>query len=86
MTGDEARRIISDATNVTLEYKRLLRKRVEQSDNMETIARWAAQDWLDATGFKFLPFEVMLHITRTMIKNAVAEQEKYQESRLGAKS
>ncbi|MCK4984080.1 MAG: MBL fold metallo-hydrolase, partial [Desulfobacterales bacterium] len=76
MTGDEARRIISDATNMTLEYKRLLRKRVEQSDNMETIVRWAAQDWLDATGFKFLSFEVMLHITRTMIKNAVAEQEK----------
>jgi hypothetical protein len=43
---------------------------------METIVRWAAQDWLDATGFKFLSFEVMLHITRTMIKNAVAEQEK----------
>jgi hypothetical protein len=76
MTGDDARRIVSDATDVTLDYKRLLRERVEQSDDIETTARWAAQDWVDATGFKFLPFDVMLHITRTMIKKAMEEQEK----------
>ena len=41
MTGDDARRIVSDATEVTLDYKRLLRERVEQSGDMEATARWA---------------------------------------------
>jgi hypothetical protein len=76
MTGDDARRIVSDATDVTLDYKRLLRERVEQSDDIEATARWATQEWLDATGIKFLPFDVMLHISRTMVKNAMEEPEK----------
>lgn len=75
MTGDDARRIVSDATDVTLDYKRLLRERVEQSGDMEATVRWAAQEWLDATGMKFLPFDVMLHIMRTKVKNAMEEPE-----------
>ncbi len=75
MTGDDARRIIADATEVTLENKRLIRERMEQSDDLEAVAQWAAKDWLDATGFKFLPNDVMLHISRTMVKNALEENE-----------
>jgi glyoxylase-like metal-dependent hydrolase (beta-lactamase superfamily II) len=76
MTGDDARRIVPDAKNFTLDYKRLLLKRVAQSDDIEATARWVTQDWLDATAMKFLPFDVMLHISRTMVKNAMEEQEK----------
>jgi hypothetical protein len=34
---------------------------------------WSAKEFLDVTGFKFLPQEVMVHISRTMVMNALEE-------------
>jgi 2-aminobenzoylacetyl-CoA thioesterase len=74
MTGDEARRIISTGIEATLKYKRLLQERVRELDSVDKVAEWAARDWLEVTGFKFLPHEVMVHISRTMVVNALEEE------------
>jgi glyoxylase-like metal-dependent hydrolase (beta-lactamase superfamily II) len=74
MTGDEARRIIPSAIKFTLEYKRILQQRVQELDSVEKAAEWAAKEWLEVTGFKFLPYEVMVFITRTMVNNALEEE------------
>ena len=74
MTGNDAQSIIPRAINSTLEYKQLLQERVEQSKDIEMTAQWAAQEWLTATGMKFLPYDVVTHIQRTMVENAVKER------------
>jgi len=33
-----------------------------------------ARDWLDKSGFPFLPYDVMFYISRGMIKNALQEK------------
>jgi len=74
MTDNDAQGIIPRAINSTLEYKRLLQERVAQSQDIEMTAQWAAQEWLAATGMKFLPYDVIVHIQRTMVENAVEEK------------
>lgn len=74
MTGDDARQIIPAALKATLDYKRLLQERARELDSVDKAAEWAATDWLEITGFKFLPKEVMVHISRTMVKNALEEK------------
>jgi len=51
-----------------------LQERVEQSKDIEMTAQWAAREWLTATGMKFLPYDVVTHIQRTMVENAVKER------------
>jgi glyoxylase-like metal-dependent hydrolase (beta-lactamase superfamily II) len=74
MTGEHARRIVSRVKQSTLAYKRMLKTHVEQSGDGEATAKWAAREWLAQTQFKFIPFNVMQHICRQMVQNAVKEK------------
>lgn len=74
MTGDEVRRIIPNGIDATLEYKRILQERARELDSVDKAAEWAAKEWLKVTGFKFLPHAVMVHISRTMVVNALEEK------------
>jgi len=57
------------------EYKRQLVEHVGQTGDVEETARWGARNFLDTTtGFEFLTFDVILHITRVMVKNALEEE------------
>ncbi len=74
MTDEDARDIVKRAMRFTIEYKRQVVEHVERNGGAEQTANWAARDFLDSTGFEFLPSHVMLHITRTVVKNALEEQ------------
>ncbi len=74
MTEEDASDIVGRVIRYTLEYKRQLVEHVGQTGDVEATARWAAREFLDTTGFEFLPFDVMLHIARIMVKNAIEEQ------------
>ncbi|UCF93889.1 MAG: MBL fold metallo-hydrolase [Desulfobacterales bacterium] len=74
MTDEHARDIVRRIIFSTLEYKRALGEHVAQSGDAESTARWAARVWLEKTAFDFLPFDVMIHIVRKMVANAVEEQ------------
>lgn len=74
MTGDDARQIILTGIKATLEYKHLLQEKARELDSVDQTAEWAASDWLKVTGFKFLPKEVMVYISRTMVQNALDEE------------
>jgi len=74
MTGDHVRRIIPRVKQSTLAYKQMLKTHVEQSGDVEATARWAARQWLAQTQFKFIPFDVMHHICRQMVQNAMKEK------------
>ena len=73
-TDENVRDIVRRVMRSTLEYKRALREHFEKSKDLEITARWAARDWLDRSLFEFLPYDVMVHITRGMVKNALEEQ------------
>ncbi len=74
MTDEDARDIVGRVIRYTLEYKRQLVEHVRQTGDVEGAARWAAHDFLDRTGFEFLTFDIILHITRVMVKNALEEE------------
>ena len=74
MTDENARDIVSRSIAYTLEYKLGLTEHLKQSGSVDDTALWAARDWLDNTGFDFLPLDVMHYITKGMVKNAVEEQ------------
>ncbi|MGA2400806.1 MAG: MBL fold metallo-hydrolase [Syntrophobacteraceae bacterium] len=74
MTDEDARDIVRRVIRYTMEYKHSLVEHVGQTGDVEKTARWAARDWLATTGFEFLTFDVMLHIARVMVKNALEEQ------------
>jgi glyoxylase-like metal-dependent hydrolase (beta-lactamase superfamily II) len=74
MTAGDAKDIVRRVMRFTLEYKRRLAAHVDQTGDIEETARRFAQDWLDITGFEFLPQPVMLHITRGMVQKALEEQ------------
>lgn len=73
MTGDHARQIVKRAMEATREYKQELQRRAQPPGNVEATTEWASREWLRMTGFKFLPPNVMMHISRTMVENALAE-------------
>jgi 2-aminobenzoylacetyl-CoA thioesterase len=74
MTEADAHDIVKRGIVYTLEAKRKILSLLEETKDPEFVAHWATKDWLDRTGFEFLPYDVMLHISRFMIKNAVEEQ------------
>lgn len=73
-TEEDARDIVTRVARFTLDYKRRLVEHVRQTGDAEKTARWAARDWITTTGIAFSPFEVMLHTTSRMVKNALEEQ------------
>ncbi len=74
MTDEDARDIVRRVILNTLEFKRCLVEHAGKTGDVEETVRWAADDWLAKTGFEFLPSNVMQHITRVMVKNALEEQ------------
>ncbi len=74
MTNNDAGDIVKRVMRFTLDYKRRVEEHVARTGDAEETANWAARDWLDSTGFEFLPFHVMVHIMRTVVKNAMEEQ------------
>jgi len=74
MTDEDARDIVQRVIRSTLEYKDRLLGHLDKLKDEEKVAQWAARDWKDKTEFEFVPYNVMLHITRVMVKNAVEEQ------------
>lgn len=74
MTDEDAKDIVKRITLHTIEYKRRLVEHAAQAGDVEETVRWAADDWLAMTEFEFLPGDVMLHISRVIVKNALAEQ------------
>lgn len=74
ISGDNTLPVVANAIAQTLEYRRVLLEHLEQSGSQEDTALWASRDWLDNTGFDFLPLDVMNYISRGMVKNAVEEQ------------
>ncbi len=74
MTQEDVRDIVGRVIRYTLEYKRQLAEHAGQTGDVEETARWAARNFLDTTGFEFVPFDVSLYIQRVMVKNALEEQ------------
>lgn len=74
MTGEHVKGIVSRVKHATLAHKEMLKTHVEQSGDVEATAKWAAREWLAQTQFKFIPFDVMHHICRQMVQNAVKEK------------
>lgn len=74
MTGSHAQQIIQRVLQSTLAHKEILKDHVEQTNDVDATAGWAAREWLAQTGFKFIPFEVMQYICRQMVRNAVEEE------------
>jgi glyoxylase-like metal-dependent hydrolase (beta-lactamase superfamily II) len=74
MTGRHAYQIVQRVLRSTLAYKESLKKKAEDSGDVEATAHWAARQWLDQTAFEFIPFDVMLYICRQMVRNAVEEE------------
>lgn len=74
MTDKHAHQIVQRVLSSTLDYKDTLKKRVEASGDVETVVDWAAHQWLNQTGFKFIPLNVMRYICQQMVRNAVEEE------------
>ena len=73
MTDEHARDIVRRGIRFTLDSRKRILSLLEETGDPEEVARWATKDWLDRTGFKFLSYDVMLYISRGMVKNAVEE-------------
>ncbi len=74
MTDKHAHQIVQRVQSSTLAYKDTLKKRVEASGDVEAVVDWAAHQWLDQTGFEFIPFKVMRYICKQMVTNAIEEK------------
>ena len=74
MTDKHAHQIVQRVMDSTLVYKETLKKKVEGSGDVEAVIDWAAHQWLDQTGFKFIPFNMMHYICKQMVRNAIEEE------------
>jgi 2-aminobenzoylacetyl-CoA thioesterase len=74
MTDVHAKDIIRRGIRFTLDFRQRILSRLKETGDSEKVAHWATKDWLDRTGFDFLSYDIMLYISRGVIKNAVEEQ------------
>jgi len=74
MTDEDARDIVKRCIRFTLDYRRKMLSLLEETKDPEAVAHWATKDTLNRTGFKFLPYDIMLHISRVRLKKAVEEK------------
>ena len=74
MTDEDAADIVRRNIRHTLDHQRRLVDHVNQTGDIDETARWAVGEFLDKTGFDFLAPDVILHIMRVMVKNAVGER------------
>lgn len=74
MSNENAKDIIDRGIRFTLDVRKRILERLDKTQDPEGIAHALTKDWLNRTGFDFLPYDVMLYVSREMIKNAVEEQ------------
>ncbi len=74
MTDEDASDIVGRVIRHTLDYKRQLVEHVGRTGDIEETARWMARDWLDTMDFEFQTYDIIIHIVRGVIKNALEEQ------------
>jgi glyoxylase-like metal-dependent hydrolase (beta-lactamase superfamily II) len=74
MTDQHVHQIVQRVLRSTLAYKDDLKKQVEASGDVEAVVDWATRQWLDQTGFEFIPLDVMRYICRQMVRNAIEEE------------
>jgi glyoxylase-like metal-dependent hydrolase (beta-lactamase superfamily II) len=79
MTDGDAHDIIKRGIRFSLDYRRRILNLLEETGDSEQVAHWATKNWLDRTGFDFLPYDIMLYISREVVENAV--EEKIEESK-----
>ena len=73
MTGEHVQKIVQRVLRSTLAHKEDLKKQVEASGDVEAVVDEATRQWLEQTGFKFLPTNVMRYICQQMVRNAMEE-------------
>jgi 2-aminobenzoylacetyl-CoA thioesterase len=73
LTDEDAKDIVKRVMRSTIDYKNRLVDHYHQTTDIDKTAQWAAREWLDISGFEFLPFPIMTYITRQMVKNALEE-------------
>jgi len=74
MTDVHAYQIVQRVLRSTLAYKDSLKKQVDASGDVEAVVDQATRQWLHQTGFEFIPVDVMRHICRRMVRNAIEEE------------
>jgi len=74
VTGVDAKDLLGRGIRSTLAFKRFIQEELEEKKDPDAVAHRMAQDWLDKSGFTFLPDDVMFYISRGMIKNALQEK------------
>jgi len=74
VTGVDAKDLLGRGIRSTLAFKRFIQEEIEGEKDPDAVAHRMARDWLDKSGFTFLPDEVMFYISRGMIKNALQEK------------
>ena len=74
VAGVDAKDLLGRGIRSTLAFKRFIQEELEREKDPDAVAHGMARDWLDKSGFTFLPDEVMFYISRGMIKNALQEK------------
>ena len=74
VTGADVKDLLGRGIRSTLAFKRFIQEEIEKKKDPDTVAHRMARDWLDKSGFPFLPYDVMFYISRGMIKNALQEK------------
>lgn len=73
-TQADARTVVRDALDFTARYKASVCDLLARTRNPERAAEEVCRNWLAEAQFPFLPERVMLHIARTIVSNAAAEE------------
>lgn len=76
MTDEDANDIVRQSIRFTIEYKKSILERLKEMGDEDEAAHSLTKEWMGKAQFDFLPYEVMLFISRTMIKNAAQEEIK----------
>lgn len=74
MTEGDAAGIVERIVRHTIDYHHLLVEIVKQTGDVEKTIAWAASDFLDRTKFDFVPPNVVHHIWRGIVTNALQEK------------
>ncbi len=71
--GKRAERAISDGIAYTQKYRRHICEALGAGTDREVLAQQLFEEWMDRSGFYFMPRTILMHIMRDMITHA--EQE-----------
>ncbi|MBE0618666.1 MAG: MBL fold metallo-hydrolase [Proteobacteria bacterium] len=72
-TGEDAREAVARGLQLTREYQEEIRVAIAAGEDADALAQRLSTRWLGDSGFRFVTAEILLHIYRVMIANALAE-------------